>query len=315
MTYFYIYTMRREGFIARMQEQYPDVQWFLDSGAYTYYKKWESEPGKLVPWKKYKKLYFTYIEDTWERWCRIAELDLDMIEGVTPDTLAEWRDEMAFRWPHAPITPVWHASRGREDWTNYVRDPRWRYLAIGSGVSNTGFLNHLMWEARERNKIVHGFGITQANRVLPHVAFDSVDSTSWLMGQKFGTLFVFQNNKFKLIGKDGSLGKGERKLYRAYFRKIGIDWRKIEADDVAEVRKANILAWRFLSDRLETIRKLQNRTLFGTDRKEVLNYDFVKAQPRPRDGSEVQEDSHNERRAKSRSASNGDSGDPREGGS
>lgn len=300
-SYYYIYQMRREGFIARMQEEYPDVEWFLDSGAFTYWAKFKSEPEALPPWKIYKKLYFSYINDTWERWCRIAELDLDHMDGITIDMIADWREEMITNWPKANICPVWHPSRGPEDWTNYVRDKRFRHLCIGSGQRDSGLVRRMVMEARQRNKTVHGFGMTKVNTQLQQIPYDSVDSTSWLMGQKFGTLFVFQNNKFRLLGKDGSMGKNVRKLYRTHFTKIGVDWRKIEADDVAEVRRANILAWTRLGARLEEIRKRQKRSLYGQDRPETINRDFVWARARPRERTEVQEGGHG-RRAKERPA-------------
>jgi hypothetical protein len=292
-SYFYIYQMRREGFIARMQEEYKDVEWFLDSGAFTYFAKYKVEPHKLMPWKIYKKLYFNYVGETWERWCRIAELDLDnSFDELTLDVLAEWRDEMVEKWPTAPIMPVWHPNRGPEDWTSVCRDKRFRHLAIGSGSGMDGMLRRMVMEARQRNKTVHGFGMTKVNTSLQKIPYDSVDSTSWLMGQKFGTLFVFQNNKFRLLGKDGSMGKNVRKFYRHHFTRIGIDWRKIEADDTAEVRKANVLAWKHLGDRMIEIRKRQNRTIYGQDRPEVLNKDFTWEAARPRETKEIEGDDH-----------------------
>jgi hypothetical protein len=159
-----------------------------------------------------------------------------------------------------------------------------KVLAIGAGgVKEVGPARKMVLEARQRNKTVHGFGMTRVNSQLIHIPYDSVDSTSWLMGQKFGTLFVFQNNKFKLIGKDGAMGKNARKLYRMHFTRIGIDYRKIEADEIGEVRKANILAWKHLSARLEEVRKRQGRSLYGEVREEVLNHDFVFAKPRERE--------------------------------
>ncbi len=311
-SYYYIYQMRREGFIARMQEQYPDVEWFLDSGAFTYWAKFKAEPHKLVPWKIYKKLYFSYVDDTWERWCRIAELDLDHMEGITIDMIADWRDEMLDTWPDAAITPVWHPSRGPEDWTNYCRDRRMKNLAVGSGQRDIGLVRKMVMEAHQRNKTVHGFGMTRVNTHLRFIPYDSVDSTSWLMGQKFGTLFVFRNNKFHLVGKDGSTGKSARKLYRMHFTRIGVDWRKIEADDIAEVRKANVLAWKHLGARLEEMRRREGRSLYGQNRTEVLNSDYVWKHPRPREREEVKE-VHHGRWAKDRDTPEGVPGDSGEG--
>ena len=267
-SYYYIQEMRREKFIEKLQNEYPDVSFILDSGAFTYWSKFKSEPHKLMPWRVYRRRYFQYIDATWDKWARIAELDLDETfpDGkggyeITYEMLADWREEMIDRWPAAPIMPVWHGMRGPEEWTSYVRDPRFRYLAIGSGNPGLGFVRKLILEAHQWNKLVHGFGMTRVATELKHLPYDTVDSTSWLMGQKFGTIFIFRNNMFRRVGKDGALGKNERRLYRKHFTAIGVDWKKIEADDVAEVRKANILAWRRLGDRLDYMRSLQKKVL------------------------------------------------------
>lgn len=258
-SYYYIQQMRRERFIEQMQEEYPHVQWLLDSGGFTYWAKFKAQPERLMKVDEYRRRYFSYIDATWDRWARVTELDVDPTGLATPDEVAEWREEMLERWPRANIMPVWHPERGPEEWQVFCRDKRLKHLAIGSGQKLWGMVRRMIWEARLRNKTVHGFGMTKVRTVLPSVHYTTVDSTSWLMGQKYGTLFVFANNQFRLVGKGGSMGKAERKFYRKHFEKIGVDWRKIEADDVAEVRRANILAWTRLSDRMEYMRKRQGR--------------------------------------------------------
>lgn len=307
-SYYYILTMQRETFIDKMQSEYKDVEWFLDSGAFTYGQKWNTDPGKLMDYRQYKKLYFRYINATWNRWVRIAELDLDKPEGwrekITMDMLEEWRTEMHERWPDANIMVVWQLHRGPEEWTSYVRDRRFKYLAIGSGPPKIGNLRKMVMEAHTWRKPVHGFGMTHVNTVLPYVPYDSVDSTSWVLGQKYGTLYVFKNNKFKTLAKKDlrydpkdawghktevvrpgythrlqAMGKADRQLYMNYFKNIGCNPKLImsdarlggsgreetkeRADAIAEVRKANIIAWRNLANRLEYMRKREGRSLYG----------------------------------------------------
>ena len=170
--------MRREEFVVRIQDEYKDVSFFLDSGAFTYWAKWQHESDRLTHWRTYKQRYFTYVDETWERWCRVAELDLDGAFNGEIDLyrLADWREEMFDRWPTAPITPVWHPERGPEEWTSYCRDDRIKHLAIGSGVANIGMTRRLIYEAHQRNKLVHGFGMTHVATALPHLPYDSVDS-------------------------------------------------------------------------------------------------------------------------------------------
>ena len=330
-SYYYIQQMGREGAIERLQEMNPHVEWFLDSGAFTYWMKARDQPEKLMPVHEYKRRYFDYIAATGERWSRIAELDLEnTFEDVTLDTVDEWREEMLDRWPHLPIMPVWHSVRGPEEWTSYCRDERIRYIAIGSGLSmaspsasyeaknhqrlkdeenrtfwdwetervkvggvvglqSTGLIRRMVNEAHQWNKIVHGFGMTRVNTALKLIPFDSVDSTSWLMAQKFGTIFVFQANKFILLGKDGLMKKDRRKMFRKHFERIGVDWEKVESDDVSECRKASILAWRRLSDRLEYIRSLEGRSLYEEHEGTLtdLNESYPHDAPKPRESGDT----------------------------
>jgi hypothetical protein len=285
-SYYYILTMRREAAIERWMNQYPYVNWFLDSGAYTYGMKFKEEPEKLPPLKTYLRRYFAYIEATGHRWCRITEPDMD-IAGESMEKVAIWREEMLSSWPHLNVTPVWHKTRCVEEWYRYVMDKRIKTLALGSGdFGDVGQARKLILLAQSYGKPVHGFGMTRINTILKQVPVDSADSTSWVFGQKMGSIYIFQNNTFKVLAKDQ---KNKRKLYKTYFKNIGCDPKLIIADDIAEVRKANIIAWRVLADRLERL-KLQQRQSYGVEqnvfavREEETGYgrEYPPAKPRER---------------------------------
>jgi hypothetical protein len=124
-------------------------------------------------------------------------------------------------------------------------------MAIGRGTRDMGTQRKLVLEARKWGKPVHGFAMTKINTTLKWVPYDSVDSTSVWMAQKYGSLAIFKNNKWKILTGDQ---KGLRKNYRKYFTSIGCDYRKIEADDVAEVRKASVIAWRNLAERFQLLK-------------------------------------------------------------
>jgi hypothetical protein len=223
--------------------------------------KHQQEPEKLPPIKTYIKRYFAYVEETGHRWCRITEPDMD-IAGETTERVEGWREEMLERWPYLNITPVWHTCRGVDDWYRYIYDKRIKTLAMGSAdFGDLGLSRRLILLAQQHGKPVHGFGMTRINTALKHLPVDSVDSTSWVMGQKAGTLYIFRNNKFITLPADM---KNKRTLYRTYFRNIGCDPVKVVNDDIAEVRKANIIAWRALADRLEQL-KLRGRQSYGID--------------------------------------------------
>jgi hypothetical protein len=273
-SYFYVLAFRREEFIARMQREYPDVRWFLDSGAFTYAEKWETDQARLPPQEEYLRRYFEYIDEYGHNYCRITEPDFDLAGSLDVEQVDEVREWMLDRWPHLNVMPVWHPGRGPEAWTRYCRDPRIKVMAIGGGgtvrarsramttgsatareILSFGQMRRMVMEAAHMGKPVHGFAMTKL-RLLKVVPFASVDSTSWVMGQKYGTLYVFKNNDFRVMPADQ---KAKRKLYRGYFKAIGCDPDKVIADDVSEVRKANVIAWRNLSERLEYMQRRLRR--------------------------------------------------------
>jgi hypothetical protein len=300
-SYFFIESMRREAFVDKMQREYPHVRWFLDSGAFSYMAQWSSGRSSLPDPYKYFERYCQYIETYGSRFCRIAELDLDHgVKALSPREVTEWREEMVRRWPHLPVMPVWHPSRGTAGWKEYLADPRFKFVGLGGGTAqqSVGYQRQMVMAAHRAGKRVHGFAMTKVQTVLKEVPYDTVDSTSWVMGQKFGTLYVFRHNRFFQLGKDQ--GKDKRMLFRAYFRAIGVDPELIDDSDknlkriarlrknqvaavqkeyarrrrhplfltpeeaakklaIAEVRKANVCAWRMLADRLETIQKRRER--------------------------------------------------------
>lgn len=259
-SFYYIHDFKKADFIHRMQDEHPQIEWLLDSGAFTYWAQKKS--GKVLPDPdRYVKLYFDYLDQYGERWCRVAEPDLDMPGGeIGTWKVNKWREEMLTRWPHLPVMPVYHGWRTRQAWTEYCQDPRIKHLSFGQAAGNVGILRQLCLEARKYNKPVHGFGFTRVNTSLKMVPCSSVDSTSWVMGQKFGTIYVFKNNKLTTLNSDK---KDLRKLHRGYFTAIGCDPIKVENDDVAEVRKANILAWRNLAERFHVAKIRRERVLTG----------------------------------------------------
>lgn len=255
-SYFLILQMKREDFIARIQDEYPEVNWFLDCGSYTYSN---ADRDDLPPVKKYVRRYFAYIEECGERFCRVTEPDMD-IGGEDVEQVDDWREEMLDRWPHLNITPVWHTGRGRETWYEYLHDERIKTLAVGSGDihhAGIGAIRRLVMDAASVGKPVHGFGCTRVTTTLRQVPFDSVDSTSWLMGQKVGTTFIFRASKFITIPLEK---KYTRNRYKTYFKNIGCDPKLVIADNVAQVRRANIIAWKGLADRLEYLKSSGRQT-------------------------------------------------------
>ena len=255
-SFYYIHLFGRYPFIERMIKDHPDVNMFLDSGAYTFSRKGDKTRGRFGSQENYLKSYFKFIDLYGHGFRRIAEPDFD-VAGMEIEEVADLREEMLSRWPHLPIMPTYHPWREREEWLEYCEDPRVKHLAVGMGEYTPGELRWLCNQAHDHGKTVHGFGMTKIRTDLRSVPFDSVDSSTWLQGQRYGTMFVFQGNTFQNIHSGAIGGKENRRRYKEYFKGIGCDFAKILADDLDEVRKANIIAWRNLAERLVVMRKYQ----------------------------------------------------------
>lgn len=258
-SYFYIAAWNKESFIRRIMEDNPHVSFFLDSGAFTYAQAVRSGGKKLPPQDKFLKQYFNFIEAYGHRLTRIAEPDFDS-STMTVDQVTEIREAMLTRWPQHNIIPVFHPWRGTDTWLEYCQDARIKGLGIGMGKYTLGELRRLVMTAHRHGKTVHGFGMTRIQSTVKVVPFDSIDSISWAMGQKYGITYLFKAGKFITLTAKNR-GKERRQLYKKYYEAIGCDLKKLLADDVDEVRKSNIIAWRNLAARLEEMRKREHRNI------------------------------------------------------
>lgn len=259
-SYYYILRFSKEGFVDRMKREYPGVQWFLDSGAFTYATFAATGNRKIPPVDKYVQLYMDYVADAGEGFSRVTELDLDGIEtlDIPYEQVQEWLEEMLVRFPHLPVMPTFHGWRGEAEWDRYCNDPRIKCMAIGRGTNNLGLQRRLVMKAMAKGKPVHGFAMTKFKSTLQLVPYDSVDSTSWVMGQKYGLTYIFFANQWKVLTGDQ---KAQRRRFRQYFTSIGVDYHKIEADDLDELRKANVIAWRNLSLRYHEMKMRRDHVM------------------------------------------------------
>jgi hypothetical protein len=74
-------------------------------------------------------------------------------------------------------------------------------------------------------------------RLLP---FFSCDSTSWLMGGKYGMTFWFDGKTLRAYDK---FGKSVRRRFKMEARELGVDWDNFMADKAPAVNKWNLLQW------------------------------------------------------------------------
>lgn len=158
----------------------------LDSGAFTFL---QSHKDRHVSFDNYLQRYIDFIIAN--RVKHFFELDIDRIVGYRK--VKEMRAKLEQQTGLACI-PVWHKSRGIPEWKNLTS--QYQCVAIGGFAikeikkKEYDVINPLIEIAHKNGCKVHGLGFTQSCR-LENYDFDSVDSTSWKSGGRFGQIHNF----------------------------------------------------------------------------------------------------------------------------
>ena len=170
----------------------------LDSGAFTFMQ----DSKKKIDWDKYVEDYAKYINRLDIK--LFFELDIDSVVGLKEVERLRAKLE---KLTNKKCIPVWHKSRGKEYWLQLVKN--YDYVAIGGIAIKTIKQNeykYFTWflnEAKKQNCKVHGLGFTNL-KGLEKYKYDSVDSTSWVSGNKFGAVYWFDGKTMqKQVKKEG----------------------------------------------------------------------------------------------------------------
>lgn len=162
------------------------VDLLLDSGAFTYMQ------GKgHVDWEKYIEDYAQFINHY--KIDRFFELDIDSIIGL--ERTKQLRAKLE-RLTGRQCIPVWHISRGAKEFEQMVKE--YKYAAVGGYVSREAprekfeaAFPYLIQRAHENGCKLHGLGYTPVDIAKKPFRFDSVDSTAWIAGNRFGAVYHF----------------------------------------------------------------------------------------------------------------------------
>lgn len=189
-----------ESFYYIQEWQIPLIKKFdlflLDSGAFTYLN---AKNKKEVDFDKYLTDYINFINEHDIKY--FFELDIDSVVGLKK--VEEYRRRLE-KETNKKCIPVWHKSRGIKYFEQLVKE--YDYVAIGGIVTREilpreyKLFHYLIKKAHENNCKVHGLGFTSMKGIFEY-NFDSVDSTSWTAGHRFGTLYQFKNQTLKIIKK------------------------------------------------------------------------------------------------------------------
>lgn len=154
----------------------------LDSGAFTFMN---SKKGG-TDFDEYLKRYAAFIKQYNIK--NFFELDVDSIVGY--EKVKEMRRRLENETGRQCI-PVWHKSRGIDDFIKTSED--YDYMAIGGIVTKEiprtqwGYFRTLIDIAHRNDCKIHGLGFTDTTQ-LHKYKFDSVDSTTWNVGNRFGNV-------------------------------------------------------------------------------------------------------------------------------
>lgn len=173
-------------------------RFLLDSGAFTFMNN-----AKSVDWNEYVNAYANYINKNKIK--RYFELDIDSIIGF--ENVLKIRERLESLTGIKPI-PVWHKSRGIEQFKSDCMN--YPYVAIGGIV--TGEIKkteHKLFPsfisiAHKYGAKIHGLGYTNL-KGLTQYHFDSVDSTAWVSGNRFGAVYRFDGKTMQKFNKPNGM--------------------------------------------------------------------------------------------------------------
>lgn len=255
VTYMHI-QKKRTNIVKDRRTANKDLWIMVDSGGFTlrmdpdYLKK----KGKTL--KDYAQSYIDWLYENHKYIDCAANLDLHELDPATCD----WCDAELKKLEQEtglPIVYVWHAEYGPGAWDDMCR--KHRYVGFNAADRDSGAnISAMLAQARRHGVKVHGFAITDVESLGKELYY-SCDSTTWIMGAKFGRTMAWTGAEFRQFDGDN---KKRRQQYRNYFIQKGINWDLIEADgrgergpDIrAECLRMNAMAWmdfqKFVTDRV-----------------------------------------------------------------
>lgn len=175
----------------------------LDSGAFTFMQNSHIK----ADWNEYVERYADFINRN--NISKFFELDIDSVVGYEEVKNLRFKLE---KLTDKQVIPVWHKNRGYSEFERLCEE--YPYVAIGGIVSKEIKPEHykifpqMIKTAHKHGAKIHGLGFTNL-KLLPKYHFDSVDSTAWTTGNRFGFIYKFdgktmqkkQAPKGKRIGK------------------------------------------------------------------------------------------------------------------
>lgn len=159
----------------------------LDSGAFTFMQNSKMD----IKWEEYVERYADFINRNNIK--KFFELDIDSIVGY--EKVKEYRKKLE-RSTGKQSIPVWHNNRGKDEFVRMCEE--YPYVAIGGLVGGNSEYARKYWKyfpwfintAHKNKAKIHALGFTSLDGIRQY-HFDSVDSTAWTGGNRFGYIYHF----------------------------------------------------------------------------------------------------------------------------
>lgn len=256
VSYYYVRRHKQEVLMAladRKQDiRVGNLTVILDSGAFSYFKRSDVTLEEI---EEYLHEYVGFIRQHHEYFTACVELDVGTLDVVGFERQLEWRrtifEKLTQDIPDLYVIYVWHSGEGLKLWEEMCR--KYPYVGIGSDANNSmDFYSRMVNIAKRYKAKVHGFAIT-SKEPCKKIMFFSVDSTTHIMGGKFGATFFFTGQDLVRIDGDKTI----RNRWKNKYIKKGFNWDKIEMDVRSEINAVNAYAWVEYSTWLEKKRRLK----------------------------------------------------------
>lgn len=200
-------------------------KFFLDSGAYTLFSTGHSMT--MSDWENYTDRLGDFINENDIKY--FFEVDVDRIIGL--EAVEYLRRRLETRTGKKCI-PVWHKNRGWDYFEKMCYE--YPFVAIGGVAGNPDgkkiekFFPKFIDCAHSYGTRIHGLGYTNTAK-LPLYHFDSVDSTSWSSGYRFGTINKFNGKRIINIQTPDGMRIKSKDGYLTKVQKLGFDeWCKYQ---------------------------------------------------------------------------------------
>jgi len=222
----------RPDIIVQRKEANPDVDFMVDSGAYTFQKK--GRELDTDDFKAYLDEYLSWLEKYQDYIWAAVELDVD--EWVGLDQVMDW-------WPmfdqlRVPVIRVFHPDMGLDVWKTMCH--RFPYVGITKGL-NRDVVEDLITLARAYLTKVHGFGITDDWSMKKGIYY-TTDSTTWKTTERWGCLYYWDDTeeKVKTLSRHR---QDDWVQLKEDFEAEGLDWSKIAKREKAELSRTALIAY------------------------------------------------------------------------